>query len=202
MTVKIFNADVIEENNVLRLISLDVNFSEISQDELLMLIDTMSTALRETNGVGIAAPQVGVNLNMFIISISKDSVKNTLEYKLESAEEFPLTIMINPSYEIINDNKFNMNSEGCLSIPGMIGMVKRPNKIKISYIGSDNVLHQNIILEGYNARVFLHEYDHLQGILYKDKCINFCSVPEWVDVVTQKRNSNDINWLNSLGYKK
>ena len=123
--------------------------SEIT-DRIRETLDDMVDTMREELGVGLAAPQVGVMRRMFV------------------AEPEPGRVyyMINP--EIYFEEGSEEEYEGCLSVPGLIGIVERPQKIKIRALDRDGV-EQDYEFEGFDARVMCHENDHLNGILYTDK---------------------------------
>lgn len=123
--------------------------SEIT-DRIRETLDDMVDTMREELGVGLAAPQVGVMRRMFV------------------AEPEPGRVyyMINP--EIYFEEGREEEYEGCLSVPGLIGIVERPQKIKIRALDRDGV-EQDYEFEGFDARVMCHENDHLNGILYTDK---------------------------------
>ncbi len=113
----------------------------------------MLETMRDQMGVGIAGPQVGVMRRIFI------------------AEPEPGRVyyMINP--EILSQEGAVPGDEGCLSVPGLIGTVVRPEKIKIKALDLEGEEHI-YDFEGWDARVMCHEYDHLEGILYTDKATN------------------------------
>ena len=119
-------------------------------DRIRETLDDMVDTMREELGVGLAAPQVGVMRRMFV------------------AEPEPGRVyyMINP--EIYFEEGSEEEYEGCLSVPGLIGIVERPQKIKIRALDRDGV-EQDYEFEGFDARVMCHENDHLNGILYTDK---------------------------------
>lgn len=116
-------------------------------------MEDMLETMRAEMGVGIAAPQVGIMRRMFI------------------AEPEPGRVyyMINP--EILEQSGSQTGDEGCLSVPGMIGTVERPDYIKIRALDI-NGAEQMYEFSGFDARVMCHEYDHLDGILYIDKAEN------------------------------
>ena len=116
-------------------------------------MEDMLETMRAEMGVGIAAPQVGIMRRMFI------------------AEPEPGRVyyMINP--EILEQSGSQTGDEGCLSVPGMIGTVERPDYIKIRALDI-NGAEQVYEFSGFDARVMCHEYDHLDGILYIDKAEN------------------------------
>ncbi len=119
-------------------------------DRIRMTLEDMLETMRTEMGVGIAAPQVGIMRRMFV------------------AEPEPgrVYFMINP--EIYETEGEQDGYEGCLSVPGMIGAVVRPQKIKMRAMDLDGVV-QEYEFEDFDARVMCHENDHLNGILYTDK---------------------------------
>ena len=127
-------------------------------DRIRMTMEDMLETMHSENGVGIAAPQVGVMRRMFI------------------AEPEPGRVyyMINP--EILEMEGTQSGAEGCLSVPGLVGDVERPERIKIKALDLDGN-EQIYDFEGFDAVVMCHENDHLDGILYTDKAVNL-RVPE------------------------
>jgi len=122
------------------------------------LIADMTETMLDANGIGLAAPQVHVSKKVMIFRIPKIEENKVKDEKIE------ITALINPKLSKISNETEN-DWEGCLSIPGMSGLVKRFSKIK--YEGFD--MNGNIIkktAEGLHARIVQHEYDHLMGILY------------------------------------
>lgn len=121
-------------------------------NKIIQLLDDMKQTLAEADGVGLAAPQVGVLRRIFIVSYE--------DYYYEC---------INPV--ILSKSGEQVGVEGCLSVKGKSGDVVRPEKIKIKF--SDRKGSQQIVkAEGFLARIFCHEYDHLDGIIYIDKATN------------------------------
>jgi peptide deformylase len=104
-------------------------------------------------GIGLAANQVGVQTRVFTMGHSDDP---------ESAQAF-----FNPIVEKHTDDAYDME-EGCLSFPGIYVKIKRPKKIQVTYQNSSGETKTET-LEDYNAKCFLHELDHLEGITYKDR---------------------------------
>lgn len=117
----------------------------------------MKDTMTEKGGVGIAAPQIGCNLRVIMFGFEK-SIRYPNELPV------PFTILINPVIEILSDEMVD-GWEGCLSVPGLRGLVPRYEKIK--YSGFD--LEKNPIeriVDGFHARVVQHECDHIDGILF------------------------------------
>lgn len=119
--------------------------------KLHQLIDDMIDTLHYAEGLGLAAPQVGVLKRVCIV-----------EYDDKRYE------LVNPV--LIKSSGKCVDNEGCLSVVGFRGMVERPEKIDIEYFDRNGIKH-SLHAEGYFARVFLHEMDHLDGILFSDKMI-------------------------------
>lgn len=147
---------VVDGDPILRKRSREV--TEIN-DKIRMMLDDMLDTMRANNGVGIAAPQVGILKRMFIIE----------------AEPGEVIEMINP--EIVESRGSAWEDEGCLSVPGLIGKVERPEYIRIKGLdrNGQEIEHE---AEGFLATAFCHENDHLDGILYTDKATNIRDADE------------------------
>jgi peptide deformylase len=125
--------------------------------ELETLISDMFETMHSADGAGLAAPQIGVDLQLVIFGFEKNA-------RYPDAEAIPKTILINPVLTPVGD-EVDESWEGCLSVPGMRGIV--PRWSKIHYEGFDQ--HGNRIsreADGFHSRVVQHECDHLAGILY------------------------------------
>ena len=143
-------------NPILRKKSRDLTQAEISSPEIKQLISDMYNLMRKKDGVGLAAPQIGKNINLFVINVETQNLHKT-------------TALINP--KIISGSwRKSTEQEGCLSIPGTFGQVKRPRRIKVKAINQN---HQPIQFKATDllARVIQHEYDHLGGVLFIDKML-------------------------------
>ena len=128
--------------------------SEIN-DRILTLLEDMEETMIHANGVGLAAPQVGVLRRVVTIDVGEGIMK-----------------IINP--EILEVRGEVIEIEGCLSLPGISGTVERPEWVKLKYLNENG---EEVIIEGTDllARVICHEVDHLDGILYTDKVIEYCT---------------------------
>lgn len=124
--------------------------------KILELIEDMKETMREENGAGLAAVQVGVLKQLFIVDVNAGEP--------ELGEE--IKIFINP--EIIEMSGKVQDLEGCLSVPGQTGIITRAQKVKIRY-RDENFEEQELVAEDFYAKALQHEYDHLQGILYNTK---------------------------------
>ena len=137
--------------------AVDKDYPGLSQ-----LISDMFDTMYKTDGVGLAAPQVGHSIRLFVCDAAAmtDDENDTFTKSFKRA-------MINP--EVIETFGANVSyNEGCLSIPGLHEDVVRPDGIKIRYYDENFELHEET-LTGNCARVVQHEYDHLEGILFTDK---------------------------------
>lgn len=128
--------------------------------ELHMLIEDLFDTMHAYNGVGIAAPQIGVNLQVVIFGFEASP-------RYPDAKPVPQTILINPVITPLSDEE-ESGWEGCLSVPGLRGEVPRYTRIR--YQGFDQHGHAiDRIAEGFHARVVQHECDHLWGVLYPQR---------------------------------
>lgn len=121
-------------------------------DRTRVLIDDMIETMHAANGVGLAAPQVGIMRRLFVA--------------MPDPEEGSVVVMVDP--EIISLEGSQESEEGCLSVPGTYGTVDRPEKITIKGKDRDGNM-QEYTFEGFGATVMCHEFDHLEGVLFIDK---------------------------------
>lgn len=152
------------------------------------LVRSMRSAMLQRQGVGLAAPQVGIALNFAIMEDHVPGAKRGRLWGIEASEfaedghmesggrkderefgELPFTVAINPSYTPLSSKKAFFY-EGCLSLPGYQGVVGRYLDIKAEWEEPGGA-RREAKLHGWPARIFQHEFDHLSGILYFDKCI-------------------------------
>jgi peptide deformylase len=135
-----------------------------SEDIPVQIIENLFETLKKAGGIGLAGPQVGILKRVFVIDTSPLIENDISICKYEKA-------FINP--EIIwRSNETGINKEGCLSIPEIFEEVVRPLKIKVRYQDTKfNSIKEEF--DGLIARIFQHEYDHLQGILFIDKISSF-----------------------------
>lgn len=133
--------------------------------EFQTLIDDMFETMYNSQGVGLAAPQVGKLHRVFVMDA--DGVTEEIE---EEPNLGPMAF-INPKIVEFTGDKVKME-EGCLSIPDVRDDVKRPENVRISYLDR-NFEEQEKIFEGWISRVVQHEYDHLEGVLFLDHLSRF-----------------------------
>lgn len=132
--------------------------------ELHELIADMSETMKHLNGAGLAAPQIGVDLRLVIFGIEANP-------RYPDAEQVPFTVLINPQITPLTD-ELEDAWEGCLSVPGMRGVV--PRLAKLRYTGFDQYGQPiDRTAEHFHARVVQHECDHLDGILYPMRIEDF-----------------------------
>lgn len=140
-----------------RLLEASDPVDKFDTPELHALIADMQDTMRALDGAGLAAPQIGVGLQVVIFGVAQN-----LRYP--DAETVPQTVLINPTLTAL-DEQMEEGWEGCLSVPGMRGLVSRYSNLR--YRGFDQygkVLDRSV--SGFHARVVQHECDHLAGILY------------------------------------
>lgn len=128
---------------------------------LAQLISDMWETMYQANGVGIAAPQIGLAIRLFIV----DSTQ--INDEMRKGEVGIKQVFIN-AHKVEETGKFWSYEEGCLSIPHVRGEVERPETITIRYMDENFVEHETTFT-GINARVVQHEYDHIDGQLFTDK---------------------------------
>ena len=148
-------------NPFLRKVATKFTIDEIKLDSTKHLIEDMWDIMRAAGGIGLAAPQIGISKQLAVINILEDSVR----YR-DFVESEELIIFI-PSISFFPSEKHGY-WEGCLSVPGLRGFVKRPSRIQVDYL-DENATEKKIVLNGFLATVFQHELDHLRGKLFIDR---------------------------------
>jgi len=140
-----------------RLLEVAQKVKKFNTPELNTLIQDMQDTMESLNGAGLAAPQIGVGLQVVIFGVKKN-------VRYPDAEEVPYTVLVNPVLTPLA-KELEEDWEGCLSVPGMRGMVPRFTHLR--YQGVDqHGMRIDRSVDGFHARVVQHECDHLQGILY------------------------------------
>lgn len=135
--------------DVLRDIAKEVR--EITPN-ILRLLENMKDTMYNSNGVGLAAPQIGISKRIIVVDAEEDLLE-----------------LINP--EIVEESGAFTDTEGCLSVPGYIGDVTRAFKVKVKAVDREG-RRVELVREGLTARALQHEIDHLNGILFIDKAVN------------------------------
>lgn len=139
-----------ELNPLLRRKGRDLSFMELNSPSIQTLIKDMVKTMYEADGVGLAASQIGENINLTVIAVKDGEL-----------------VLVNPKilkYGLLKEK----GEEGCLSVPGVWGMVKRSKHIKVNALGLDGEQY-SFKVNGFFSRVIQHEVDHLNGILFIDK---------------------------------
>ena len=132
--------------------------------ELHALIGDMQDTMRAANGAGLAAPQIGVGLRVVIFGFESNP-------RYPQAEAVPFTILVNPVLTPLSD-ELEEGWEGCLSVPGLRGVVPRWARLVYRGFDADGTLSEREAT-GFHARVVQHECDHLDGILYPMRIRDF-----------------------------
>ena len=147
-----------------RLLQVARPVQRFNTPELRTLIKDMFDTMDHANGAGLAAPQIGVDLQVVIFGFERNT-------RYPDAPQVPKTVLINPELTPLSD-EMEDGWEGCLSVPGLRGMVPRHTSLR--YTGFD-LMGQRIerVAEGFHARVVQHECDHLLGILYPMRVKDF-----------------------------
>ena len=145
-----------EDEPLLRKKSREV---ESFNERLFVLLDDMTETLIEANGVGLAAPQVGILRRVVLVDTGNTIIE-----------------MINPKM-LSRDGEEVCDIEGCLSSPGEYGMVPRPEKVTAEYYDRNGKRHE-ISVDGLSARAICHELDHLDGVLFRDLAVRMLDPEE------------------------
>ncbi|MFT6069738.1 MAG: peptide deformylase [Bacteriovoracaceae bacterium] len=145
---------------VLRELAAPLTKEEILSPETKALVQDMLDTMEVEEGIGIAAPQIGVSKQIALVGVPADSER------YPETEETPLYVVINPSIKVIDETPQGF-WEGCLSVPGLRGYVERPKKVQVDFLNLSGE-KESLVLEGFSATVFQHELDHLFGKLYVD----------------------------------
>lgn len=128
--------------------------------EVQTLIDRLMATLVQSNGVGIAAPQVGESVQLLIVASRPNP-------RYPNAPFMEPTVMVNP--RLINHSQEQVKDwEGCLSVPGVRGLVPRYREIEIEYFDRQGSLQRQVLTD-FVARIFQHEFDHLEGKVFLDR---------------------------------
>ena len=175
---------------LLRQRSREVSREELASPQVQQLIDDLIDTMRDANGAGIAAPQVGELLRIAAIEVADNP---RYPYK----PRIPLTIVVNPVIEPLTSGQFEAgqfdngqvnngkidagqfdNLEGCLSVPNMRGLVPRWVNVRVRFLDRAGVEHDTV-KRGLTAGTFQHECDHLDGVLFLDRVRDTRSLTTW-----------------------
>lgn len=144
---------------------------------LQTLIDDMIETMREAPGVGLAAPQINVSEQLTVIEYSEAEEEDESE-ESEDKPEKPkkLFVLINPEIVKVSEEKV-LGIEGCLSMPGLHGEVERHTAVQVKALNRHGK-PQKIKVDGWMARIFQHEIDHLNGVLFTDRATRVWKIQE------------------------
>jgi peptide deformylase len=140
-----------------RLLRVAEPVASFGTPELEGLLADMQDTMREQNGAGLAAPQIGVSLRVVIFGVEANP-------RYPQAEPVPFTVLINPTLTPIGED-LEEGWEGCLSVPGMRGLVPRYRRLRYTGVDAAGAPIDRTVSD-FHARVVQHEVDHLDGILY------------------------------------
>lgn len=157
------NRDILRMGDA-RLLRQAEPVSEFGTPQLMELLADMRDTMRAHDGVGLAAPQIGVNLRVVVFGAQSSP-------RYPDAEEVPDTVLINPVI-IPSGGETEDDWEGCLSVPGLRGMVPRFKTIRYQGVDEHGAPIDRAV-SGFHARVVQHECDHLDGILYPMRIRDF-----------------------------
>jgi peptide deformylase len=170
-------------NPVLRQRARALSGEEIRSREIQKLIDSMRKCMHNAPGVGLAAPQVGLSLQLAVIEDRAEYHKEASESQIRERERraVPFHVIINPEIEIVGKEKAEFY-EGCLSLSGFSALVSRARAVRVNCL-DERGRRKVIEASGWYARILQHEIDHLRGTLYIDRMRSrsFTSMENWND---------------------
>lgn len=154
---------------VLRAVTTDLTAERLASAEVQELVDDLIDSMRSEHGAGIAAPQIGSQLNICIIGVDNNE---RYPYK----PKIPLTVLVNPVVVVLDDATF-LNNEGCLSVP-LRGDLMRNMNIEVTSLDRTGIESVSIY-RGLTAGTVQHEIDHLAGVLIVDRFSDTRSISTW-----------------------
>jgi peptide deformylase len=166
---------------VLRTPARQLTREEIIGDEIRRLIRDMRETMRDAPGVGLAAPQVGLALQLAVIEDREELLSSLPAEELVEKERkaVPFHVIINPEITLLGDDRTDFY-EGCLSLSGFSAVVPRARTVRVAYL-DEHGEPQSVEAVGWYARILQHEIDHLRGTLYIDRMESrtFTSLDNW-----------------------
>lgn len=149
-----------------RLFQVASPVTDFATAELNRLVSDMFETMRAAGGCGLAAPQIGISARLLVFGLERSSAR-------PDCTPLPDTVLINPEIEVLGA-EFGSDWEGCLSVPGLRGRVRRPEHIGYrAYDGEGRRIEREV--KGFQARVIQHECDHLNGVLYPSRIEDWTS---------------------------
>jgi len=166
---------------VLRAHARQLTHEEITSDEIQRLIRDMRETMRDAPGVGLAAPQVGVTIQLAVIEDREELLSSLPPQELADKERqaVPFHVIINPEITLLGEDRADFH-EGCLSLSEFSAVVPRARRVRVAYL-DEHGEPQSVEASGWYARILQHEIDHLRGTLYIDrmKTRTFTSLDNW-----------------------
>lgn len=156
---------------VLRLPADEMSAEELADPATQELIDSMIETMRDANGAGLAAPQVGVSKRLAVIEVRPGNPR----YPYKPA--VPLTVIVNPVLEVIGEETY-LNNEGCLSMPNLRGDLERWVNVSVRHFDREGREVEGTY-RGLTAGTFQHEIDHLDGRLFVDRMTDLSTLSTW-----------------------
>jgi peptide deformylase len=154
---------------------------EILGDQIQRLIHDMRETMHDAPGVGLAAPQVGLSLQLAVIEDREESLKDLPPQELVDKDRRPVPfhVIINPQITLTGDDEVSFY-EGCLSLAGFSAVVPRARTVRVEYLDGQGE-PRSVEATGWYARILQHEIDHLRGTLYLDRMQTrtFTSIDNW-----------------------
>ena len=148
-----------------RLLRVAQEVDRFDTPELHQLVRDLLDTMRELDGAGLAAPQIGVDQRVVVFEVGSNP-------RYPEADPVPLTVLVNPLIEPLGED-LTEDWEGCLSVPGLRGLVPRHRRIRYRGFDAAGVPIDRIV-SGFHARVVQHECDHLDGMLYPRRIRDLC----------------------------
>jgi peptide deformylase len=166
---------------VLRQAARPLTRQEILGDEIQRLIHDMKETMRDAAGVGLAAPQIGLSLQLAVIEDREESLRDLPPRELADKDRRPVPfhVIINPQITLTRDEEASFY-EGCLSLAGFSAIVPRARAVRVEYLDEQGE-PRSVEASGWYARILQHEIDHLHGTLYLDRMQTrtFTSIDNW-----------------------
>jgi peptide deformylase len=156
---------------VLRRPAHPIDPADLATDEMQRLIVQMRATMEDAPGVGLAAPQVGIGIQLAVLADGPERWGQLAEEERVARErsDLPFTVLVNPALHPIDDGDDLVSFfEGCLSVPGLTGIVARHRAVRVEALDADG-RPVDRVFSGWAARIVQHELDHLAGRLYLDR---------------------------------
>jgi peptide deformylase len=166
---------------VLRQAARPLTRQEILGDQIQRLIHDMRETMRDAPGVGLAAPQIGLSLQLAVVEDREESLKDLPPREVADKDRRPVPfhVILNPRIIVTGDDEASFY-EGCLSLTGFSAVVPRARAVRVEYLDEQGE-PRSVEASGWYARILQHEIDHLHGTLYLDRMHTrtFTSIDNW-----------------------